>query len=171
MVRSISFRRALLILRLRCWSRVRVLCRYCVRFYAVDCSAHEMAQLEAVEPSTIVDLANALRYEVGATAAQPRLHVLCLGQAAAAEATPEPIRRRIMGTGWTCFCDWDTDTVVTSFGFPASIWRQVVHELTHLRRHIRAPEGVYEWLQEVSGMSSDELEESFHQYCAGRADP
>lgn len=122
--------RLLLIPTLRTRMEVVALTRGCANLYAVECSADEMDELKRVDAHLLVDLANALRYEVGVSAADPLIRVLCFGRGARTELISQPIRLSL-ASGSTCFWMTEFRTAITTFRDGHPILGQLLHEVTH----------------------------------------
>ncbi len=123
-------RRALLIpiLRRRMHVTVRRLPHATV--YGLDCSPEETAELEAVDGHDIVDLLNAIRFEVGQTRTQPFVRVLCFGRNARTERVPWPISQYLkVGHAWV----WvrKVNAAVMMFNDNDSARNYILHELGH----------------------------------------
>jgi len=109
---------------------VTVVAHDLAKLYALDCSPDEIGELAQLDWGRIADLANVLRYEVGATIAEPRIRVLCFGRDAKTQLAPPSISC-MLEIGHTCFWHRGLGAAITSFRDGDPILVQIMHELTH----------------------------------------
>lgn len=173
------FQRSLLIIRLRAKWKVSVFRRAYVRLYAINCRAEELAQVNNIETSQLITLAETLQRWLHITGAIPPVRVFFFGRDTKHEDTPKPIRGFLfssMGYGaWLC----QIGTIVILFHDRVPVRRILLHELTHALldlltngfQYPRAIEEGYARLMEyhIKGNDSDiEREKHLGDYGSGK---
>jgi len=123
--------RILLLTKLRMRMRVRVFRRDFVKLCAVECSADEAAQVEAISTQEIAQLGRGMEFYLETKRVIPPLYVLCLGQEARLDKMPAAVKRWTADPfgGGVWLRELRTGIALFEDGNP--IRRIVVHELTH----------------------------------------
>lgn len=123
-------RRWLVVRKLRSQLKVESFRRGFARFYAIECSAEELAEIESITEEEIDSIGEFLRELLGVRGRIPEISILCFGRDTPMEKVPMLLRGLLKEFFGGC---WITElwAVLLGFGERCPIRRIVRHELTH----------------------------------------
>lgn len=123
-------KRWLVVRKLRSQLRVESFRRGFARFWAIECSAAELAEIEGINQEELISIGKFLQKRLCLQGRLPEVSILCFGRDTPIEKVPMLLRRLLKEFYGGC---WFTEirAVVVGFGERRPIRRIVRHELTH----------------------------------------